>query len=85
MDDDFGELVATVGNLFSRVQELKCLLHRMSENQQCQGELHLTHTANNGVETPLVIHIDGTDFMMLPADQCGKFRVEVSGLSIWFE
>lgn len=84
MDTDNVQLAILIGNIFSRVQELKVMLQQMAENCECQGEFRLTHQSNAGEITPLVMHIDGTDFTMM-TDQPGKFRLDISGSSLWLE
>jgi len=85
MNEEYGQLVMVAGNLFSRIQELNALLNQMVAEGHYQGELRLTHRSADGQDTDLYIHIDGTDFTMMPGGQVETFRLDVSGLSARLE
>jgi len=82
MNEEYSKLALVVGNLFSRVQELNTILHQLAEKGVCQGELLLTHCACNGETTPLSIHIDGTDFTLMLADESRDFRLDIGGMAL---
>lgn len=83
--DDYGRLVYLAGSLFSKAQELNAILRRLEATGQNQGELHLTHRTADGETTQLLIHIDGSEFTMMPDDSDTGFRLDLSGLSVRLE
>ncbi len=83
--DDYGRLVYLAGSLFSKAQELNTILRQMEATGQYQGEIHLTHRGADGGTTRLLIHIDGTDFTLMPDDTETGFRLDLSGLSVRLE
>lgn len=83
--DEYGRLVYLAGSLFSKTQELNALLRHFEATGQHQGEIHLTHRGANGETTQLLIHIDGTDFTLMPDDSETGFRLDLSGLTVRLE
>ncbi len=83
--DDYGRLVYLAGSLYSKAQELNTILRRMEATGQFQGEIHLTHRGAEGETTQLMIHVDGTDFTLMPDDSETGFRLDLSGMTVRLE
>ncbi|MEP7287326.1 MAG: hypothetical protein ABI947_16340 [Chloroflexota bacterium] len=85
MSDEQDRLIYLAGSLYSKSLELKKLLHKLEETEAPHGEIRLSHRSADGESVTLLIHIDGTEFTMMPENSDPGFRLDISDLSIKIE